>query len=161
MGSRGMSDPTLKAAQKLLGKDPRFAYRELSTTCPRRVTPAKTRKLQRGVSEIAGIVENLKMEYARLKKEISADQDGIDDYEGAKGLLVRKVEDCELRLTKNRKTIKLFSDSIGPLEAQYESLQKDSKLKFEDAKKFYDKAIQMLIDKFDYNPAFKRPGDQL
>merc|ERR1711998_669277 len=158
---RAMSDATLKAPQKLLAKNPQFPHRKLSTTCPRRVTPAKTRKLQRGVSEISGIVENLKMEYARLRKEIAADQDGIEDYEGAKGLLVRKVADCEVRLAKNRRTIKLFGDSIGPLEAQYEQLQRDSKLKFEDAKSFYDKAIQMLIEKFDYNPAFKRPGDQL
>ena len=28
--------------------------------------------------------------------EIVADQDGIDDYNGAKGLLVRKVADCEV-----------------------------------------------------------------
>merc|ERR1712094_48603 len=158
---KSMADSTLKAAQKLLGKDPRFAHRKLSTTCPRQVTMPKQRKLQRGVSEIAGIIENLKMEYSRLKKEIAADQDGIDDYSGAKGLLVRKVEDCEARLKKNRKTIKMFGDSIGPLEAQYVNLQKDSKVRFEDAKKFYEKAIQMLIDKFDYNPAFKRPGDKL
>merc|ERR1711998_214121 len=82
---KSMADSTLKAAQKLLGKDPRFAHRKLSTTCPRQVTMPKQRKLQRGVSEIAGIIENLKMEYSRLKKEIAADQDGIDDYSGAKG----------------------------------------------------------------------------
>merc|ERR1711865_107372 len=107
------------------------------------------------------MIEKLKIEHTRLKKEIAADKDGIDDYEGAKGLLLRKVEDCEASLTKNRATIKMFGESIGPLESQYVNLQKDSKIRFEDAKRFYDKAIQMLIEKFDYNPAFKRPGDQL
>merc|ERR1711977_422334 len=126
-----MSDPTLKAAQKLLGKDPRFAHRKLSTHCPRRVTIPKQRALQRGVSEIAGVIENLKMEHARLKKEIAADQEGIEDYSGARGLLERKVIDCEERLKKNRATIQMFGDSIGPLEEQYVNLQKDSKVRFE------------------------------
>ena len=40
-------------------------------------------------------------------------------------------------------------------------VQKDSKVRFEEARRFYDIAIQMLVEKFDYNPSFKRPGDQI
>merc|ERR1719421_954567 len=42
------------------------------------------------------MIEKLKIEHTRLKKEIAADKDGIEDYEGAKGLLPRKIEDCEV-----------------------------------------------------------------
>ena len=93
--------------------------------------------------------------------EIKADKDGIEEYSGARGLLERRVADCEARLKKNHATIAMYGECIGPLEQQYEGLLNDATTRFEDAKKFYDKAIQMLIDKFDYNPAFKRPGDQL
>ena len=96
-----------------------------------------------------------------LVSEIKADEDGIDELRGSRGLIERKIEDCEVRLKKNRATIEMYSECIGPLEAQYDGLLTDATTRFEDAKKFYDKAIQMLIDKFDYNPAFKRPGDQL
>ena len=76
-------------------------------------------------------------------------------------MLERKVVECEVRLKKNKATIVMYGECIGPLEDQYDGLLTDATIRFEDAKKFYDKAIQMLIDKFDYNPAFKRPGDKL
>merc|ERR1711988_334768 len=151
----------LKNAKRLLNKDPRFAHRKLSTVNPTRATEKKKRDLVRGVSEITAMIEKLKIEQSMLRKEIKADADGIEEYSGARGLIERTIEDCEARLKKNRATIKMFGEAIGPLETQYVELQKDSKVRFEDAKKFYEKAIQMLIDKFDYNPAFKRPGDQL
>jgi len=93
--------------------------------------------------------------------EIKADADGIEEYSGGRGLLERRITDCEVRLKKNHATIAMYGESIGPLEEQYVGLLTDATTRFEDAKRFYDKAIQMLIDKFDYNPAFKRPGDQL
>ena len=54
------------------------------------------------VSEIAGMIESLKMEYIALKADIAADDDGIFEYNGAKGLLERKILDCEARLKENR-----------------------------------------------------------
>merc|ERR1712159_253585 len=127
---------------------------------PTQIKQSVVRKTQRSVSEIAGMVESLKHEYVALKADIAADDAGIFEYNGAKGLLLRKIEECKDRLKKNHEKIKLFGECIGPLEQQYENLQKDSKVQFEDARKFYDIAIKMLVEKFNYNPSFKRPGDQ-
>ena len=55
--------------------------------------------------------------------DIAADDDGIFEFMGARGLLERKIADCEANLKKNRETIKNFGECIGPLEKQYESLQ--------------------------------------
>eukprot|EP00656_Telonema_subtile_P023804 TRINITY_DN2541_c0_g1_i1.p3 TRINITY_DN2541_c0_g1~~TRINITY_DN2541_c0_g1_i1.p3 ORF type:complete len:108 (-),score=40.35 TRINITY_DN2541_c0_g1_i1:295-618(-) len=107
------------------------------------------------------MIEALKHEYVALRADIAADDAGMFEYAGARGLLERKIVECEDRLKKNREKIELFGECIGPLESQYESLQKDSKVRFEDARGFYDKAIKMLVERFDYNPAFKRPGDQI
>merc|ERR1711967_82176 len=151
----------IKQAAALVRRDPLNPHRKLTTYMPTQIKVSVQRKTQRSVSEIAGMIEKLKLERTALKRDIAADDDGIFEFMGARGLLERKIEDCEINLKKNRETIKNFGECIGPLEKQYESLQKDPKVRFEDARKFYDIAIQMLIEKFDYNPAFKRPGDQI
>merc|ERR1712166_62564 len=150
----------IKRAKALVRRDPLNPHRKLTSSMPTQISQANVRKTQRSVSEIAGMIESLKHEYIALRADIAADDDGLFEYQGARGLLERKILDCADRLKKNREKIELFGQCIGPLEAQYENLQKDSKVRFEDARKFYDIAIKMLVEKFDYNPAFKRPGDQ-
>merc|ERR1712216_385982 len=134
-----MTDPTLKAAKKLLKRDPRFPHRKLSTVCQQKVGVNEKRELLRGVSEITGMIEKLKIEQGILEKEIKADADGIEEYSGARGILERRIVDCEVRLKKNRATIEVYGECIGPLESQYEGLLTDATTRFEDAKKFYDK----------------------
>merc|ERR1711871_952525 len=151
-----MADMTaIKQARALARRDPLNPHRKLTSYMPTQIKVSVQRKTQRSVSEIAGMIEALKIEYVSLKADIAADDAGIFEYNGAKGLLQRKIIECEDRLKKNRAKIKLFGESIGPLEEQYENLQKDSKVRFEEARRFYDIAIQMLVEKFDYNPAFK------
>jgi len=48
---------------------------------------------------------------------------------------------------------------IGPFERRYEQLQHSVDGLHADAKSKYDRAVQLLVDKLDYNPAFKRWND--
>ena len=134
----------IKRAAALVRRDPLNPHRKLTTYMPTQISVSAQRKTQRSVSEIAGMIEKLKIERISLKRgamslclafpsrrsltrrllsDIAADDDGIFEFMGARGLLERKIVDCEVNLKKNRETIKNFGECIGPLEKQYESLQ--------------------------------------
>lgn len=53
----------------------------------------------------------------------------------------------------------MFVNDIGPFQQKYAHLVDDIHGIYENAKVFHAKGIEMLIDEFNYHPAFKRWND--
>ena len=64
-----------------------------------------------------------------------------------------------VRLKKNREWAAQFATNVGPFEAKYDKLTGEIGSLYDDAKVKHGVGLQLLMDEFNYHPAFKRPGD--
>ena len=72
-----------------------------------------------------------------------------------------KIKRAELdkRMKANLEWAEMYDREIGPFQMTYGKNTEGIAVIYDNAKKFHGKGIQMLVDEFDYHPAFKRPTD--
>ncbi len=64
-----------------------------------------------------------------------------------------------VRLQRNREWAAQFDKDIGPFSSQYDGLAHGIGTLYEAAKAKHARAVQVLVDEFDYHPAFRNKPD--
>ena len=64
-----------------------------------------------------------------------------------------------LRVQRNRDWAAQFDKDIGPFSSQYDGLSGEIGGLYESAKTKHARAVQVLVDEFDYHPAFRNKPD--
>eukprot|EP01006_Ploeotia_vitrea_P067313 TRINITY_DN96932_c0_g1_i1.p2 TRINITY_DN96932_c0_g1~~TRINITY_DN96932_c0_g1_i1.p2 ORF type:complete len:157 (+),score=62.65 TRINITY_DN96932_c0_g1_i1:104-574(+) len=116
-------------------------------------------RLKTDSGHIGAIMDNLKRQLAELDKELAADKEGEKEYARMLSKLEKRKAFLEQRMAENRKWIDNFDKQIGPFEKRYEHLADSISGLYENAKEKHASALQILVDKFHYHPAFKRWDD--
>ena len=98
----------------------------------------------------------LRGQLKELKRDIRADQIGKKEFEDHLYLLEKQKELLMRRLSANEKWAAEFDEAIGPFERKYSSLTKDISGLYDAAKEEHAKGLLVLIEEFNYHPAFKR-----
>ena len=118
-----------------------------------------TIRFNRVASEIAGGLENLKLELTALGREIKADRIGKKEFEDHLLQLNKKKTLLEARVAKNEAWAAEFDKAIGPFENTYNNLTNEISGLYDSAKEEHMKGIEVLMEQFSYHPLFKRWSD--
>eukprot|EP01138_Halocafeteria_seosinensis_P006007 gb/GECG01006140.1/.p1 GENE.gb/GECG01006140.1/~~gb/GECG01006140.1/.p1 ORF type:complete len:151 (+),score=29.97 gb/GECG01006140.1/:1-453(+) len=103
------------------------------------------------------VVENLYSQLEQIEEDLKADRDGLHDYQAQLDHLQMEREESMKFLRKNREWARKFDEDIGPFEKKFDDLSEDLGELYSQAKRKHGKGIQILIDEFNYHPAFKTP----
>ena len=111
-------------------------------------------------SGITGVVEDLRNEIRKIEDAIKADEDGEFEYEKVLGNLRNEKEDIKKRIAGCESYLQTFEDGPGAvIEKTYVDNTKAVKNLYNDARIGHQRGIEMLIQDFDYHPAFKQRDD--
>ncbi|GBG34504.1 Hypothetical Protein FCC1311_107282 [Hondaea fermentalgiana] len=107
-------------------------------------------------SDLGNTVEVLRGQLKELQREIRADRVGKKEFEDEIAMLMRRREKIEKNLADNAAWAREFDSAIGPFERTYAGLTHEISGLYDNAKEEHAKGVQVLIDQFNYHPAFKR-----
>lgn len=110
-------------------------------------------------SDLGNTIEVLRGQLKELQREIRADRVGKKEFEDQIDMLKRRREQIEKNLSTNAAWAKEFDKAIGPFERKYAGLTHEISGLYDSAKAEHAKGVQVLIDQFNYHPAFKRWND--
>jgi len=117
------------------------------------------RRLNVNFSAIGAQVERLRVRLGHVDTEIKADTEGIEAYTQRLRRVKLEQEMLRVRLRRNREWAAQFATNVGPFEAKYDALTGEIGHLYDAAKEKHARALQLLMDEFNYHPAFRRPGD--
>eukprot|EP00227_Mantoniella_beaufortii_P013556 CAMPEP_0197575684 /NCGR_PEP_ID=MMETSP1326-20131121/1001_1 /TAXON_ID=1155430 /ORGANISM="Genus nov. species nov., Strain RCC2288" /LENGTH=143 /DNA_ID=CAMNT_0043138495 /DNA_START=236 /DNA_END=667 /DNA_ORIENTATION=+ len=128
---------------------------------PKPVTSERsTSKFNSASSALSGSLEGLERQKKELEADIKTDEAGVFDYEQLLFRLRNKKRELEGNMAGNEEWISGFKANIGPFEAQYNALVEEIHSLYGDAKEKHAKGVQILVDEFQYHPAYKRWDDE-
>ena len=111
-------------------------------------------------SEVTGSVVKKSLLLKDTKHQLQALNEGFTSYQDQIDLLEEKKKDYLREVQKHEAFMKDFEEMIGPFQAKYEECKKTVKGSYDFAKGKYKQSLQMLIDNFGFNPAYKRWFDE-
>ena len=123
------------------------------------VTQKEFSQMNSTANGVIGVIETLRNSLAKLENEIKADEEGKAEYERTIARLKIKREELEKRRSANLAWAEQYDRDIGPFQSTYGKNTEGIAVIYDNAKKFHGKGIQMLIEEFDYHPAYKRHSD--
>eukprot|EP00163_Fabomonas_tropica_P014462 TRINITY_DN2632_c0_g1_i2.p1 TRINITY_DN2632_c0_g1~~TRINITY_DN2632_c0_g1_i2.p1 ORF type:complete len:146 (-),score=18.75 TRINITY_DN2632_c0_g1_i2:57-494(-) len=112
-------------------------------------------------STISAKIEHLKREINELDAEIRHDREGTRSYDGDVQLLLNEKAQHMRKIAENKKYMEEFKNDIGPMEDKYNSAVEEINRLHKEAKRSHREAMKFLVEKMNYNPAFKRWNDEL
>ena len=108
---------------------------------------------------VGSLIDTLEVRLAALEAEIKADKEGVDDF----GADIERLEKEKAALLRDSEQQRAwcadFDKQIGPFDARYSVLKTSIGGLYDEAKAKHASGLQLLIDKFNYHPAFKRWSD--
>ena len=123
------------------------------------VTQKEFEKLNSTANGVAGVIETLRIKLQVLDSELKADEDGKAEYERQIVRLKIKRDEIETRVKASKQWAEQYDRDIGPFQSTYGKNTEGMAAIYDEAKKKHSKGIQMLVEEFDYHPAFKRHSD--
>ena len=116
-------------------------------------------ELNMTTANVGSLIETLEVRLAALEAEIRADKEGVEDFGNDIARLEKKKALLARDSAQQREWCSQFDEQIGPFEARYSVLKTSIGGLYDEAKSKHARGLQLLIDKFDYHPAFKRWSD--
>jgi hypothetical protein len=118
-------------------------------------------KFNHTVSEISQVVANLQTELKSVEAERRADAEAIAHIDADLRRLAGERALIEARMRKNQTVAAEYDVAIGPIDEIYSANVAAIGQLYEAAKGKHAKGIQVLVEQFDYHPAYKRgiPGE--
>ncbi len=111
------------------------------------------------LSNITAVLRNYEQQIVRLKDEIRQDNRGVSDLDKD----LNPLKQRRAAILAELKELKVFCDhfdgNIGPFNRSYDQLQEGLKVRYETAKEKYAAGIKLLMDVYDYHPAYLRWHD--
>ena len=103
--------------------------------------------------------DRLMLDLKDLERQIAVDKLAQREY--AKQFAAMEARKAELwkKIAQQREFTAHFDEQIGPFEARYDELQHSVDGLHSEAQVKYRAAVQLLVDKLGYHPAYKRHND--
>ena len=99
----------------------------------------------------------LQTEYAA--KELSADQDGIAEFNRQLQSLRLEKDRIRRELRRDEHWLQWYEGQVEPHLDKFDNLGHELGALYAAAKSKHAAGIELLTREFDYHPAFRRPGD--
>lgn len=116
-------------------------------------------ELSMNTATVGSHLERLRIRLAALDGNIAADRESMAELKRVLDRLEARKARLERSVAETSGWCVDFDKNIRPFEARYSRLKTSIEGLYGEAKQKHAAGLQLLIDKFDYHPAFRRWSD--
>lgn len=103
--------------------------------------------------------DRLMLDLRELERQIAADKMAQREYAKQFAAMAARKAELRKKIAQQQDFTVQFDSQIGPFEARYDELQHSVDGLHSEAQVKYRAAVQLLVDKLGYHPAYKRHND--
>ncbi|KAL0210830.1 hypothetical protein P9112_009128 [Eukaryota sp. TZLM1-RC] len=116
--------------------------------------------MRNNTSCIGSNLDYMQRRLRELDSDISLLSSGIADRKSQIGLLQGQKRQVERRIKQKKEWVERFERHIRPLEEKYDDMVSNLRQQQVDLVDKYRESLDLLMEQFDFFPAYKRPQDE-